>query len=63
MFKFLDFGSFNSREKINLQKIIMTTKLKFYYDLKSQPSRVLYILLNASKVPFEDHTVALQNGR
>ncbi|KAL3273241.1 hypothetical protein HHI36_014695 [Cryptolaemus montrouzieri] len=36
--------------------------LKYYYDLLSQPSRALYILLKINKIPFEACPVALRNG-
>lgn len=36
--------------------------LKLYFDLLSQPSRALYILLKQSKVPFQACPVALRNG-
>jgi len=38
----------------------MATKLKFYYDLMSQPSRALYIYLNLAKIPHEGFPVALR---
>ncbi|EAT39159.2 AAEL009020-PA [Aedes aegypti] len=34
--------------------------LKYYYDLLSQPSRALYILLEQTKIPFEKCPVALR---
>ncbi|KAL1376176.1 hypothetical protein pipiens_004474 [Culex pipiens pipiens] len=34
--------------------------LKYYYDLLSQPSRALYILLEQSKIPYERCPVALR---
>lgn len=37
--------------------------LKFYYDLMSQPSRALRILLAATKIPYQDCPVALRKGR
>nr|ARN17843.1 glutathione-S-transferase 5 [Cephus cinctus] len=36
--------------------------LKLYYDLMSQPSRVLYIFLKQCKIPFEEHKVVLKKG-
>lgn len=36
--------------------------LAYYYDLMSQPSRALYIILKMSGVQFEDCPVALRNG-
>lgn len=36
--------------------------LKLYYDLLSQPSRALYIILNKTKVPFEKCRVDLKKG-
>ncbi|XP_065165086.1 glutathione S-transferase theta-1-like [Atheta coriaria] len=36
--------------------------LKLYYDLLSQPSRSLYILLKLSKTPFEQCVVPLRQG-
>ncbi|CAG9860580.1 unnamed protein product [Phyllotreta striolata] len=36
--------------------------LKLYYDLLSQPSRSLYILLKLSKIPFEQCLVSLAKG-
>ncbi|XP_004521710.1 glutathione S-transferase theta-1 isoform X2 [Ceratitis capitata] len=36
--------------------------LKYYYDLMSQPSRALHIILKMSNVQFEDCPVALRKG-
>lgn len=36
--------------------------VKFFYDLMSQPSRALYIFLKQTKIPFEDHQIALRKG-
>ncbi|XP_045460007.1 glutathione S-transferase theta-1 [Harmonia axyridis] len=36
--------------------------LKLFYDLLSQPSRAMYILLKVSKVPFESCPVNLRGG-
>jgi len=36
--------------------------LKLYYDLLSQPSRSLYIVLKLSDIPFEQCPVPLRNG-
>uniref|UniRef100_U5EXP6 glutathione transferase n=1 Tax=Corethrella appendiculata TaxID=1370023 RepID=U5EXP6_9DIPT len=38
------------------------SKLKFYYDLLSQPSRGLYIFLNLTKIPHENKSVALRKA-
>nr|AUO28660.1 glutathione S-transferase theta [Lasioderma serricorne] len=38
------------------------TRLKFYYDLMSQPCRALYILLKINKIPFEPCLVNLRKG-
>lgn len=35
--------------------------LKLYYDLMSQPSRALYIILKKTNIPFEACPVALRN--
>lgn len=35
-------------------------KLKYYYDLMSQPSRVLWIALRLGKIPYEDCPIALR---
>ncbi|XP_055379262.1 glutathione S-transferase theta-1 [Condylostylus longicornis] len=40
----------------------MAKNLRLYYDLMSQPSRALYILLKLSKTPYEDCKVALRKG-
>lgn len=37
--------------------------LKFYYDLMSQPSRALYILLKTSKCDFESKEIRLAKGK
>uniref|UniRef100_V5H2P1 Glutathione S-transferase n=1 Tax=Anoplophora glabripennis TaxID=217634 RepID=V5H2P1_ANOGL len=36
--------------------------LKYYFDLLSQPSRSIYILLKLNDIPFEAHPVALREG-
>ena len=36
--------------------------LRLYYDLMSQPSRTLYILLNTAKCNFESKPVDLRKG-
>jgi len=36
--------------------------LKLYYDLLSQPSRALYIILKKNNIPFEPCPVALRKG-
>uniref|UniRef100_A0A182N0F0 Uncharacterized protein n=1 Tax=Anopheles dirus TaxID=7168 RepID=A0A182N0F0_9DIPT len=38
----------------------MSLGLRLYYDFLSQPSRALYILLSANKIPFERCPVALR---
>uniref|UniRef100_A0A2M4AN13 glutathione transferase n=1 Tax=Anopheles triannulatus TaxID=58253 RepID=A0A2M4AN13_9DIPT len=40
----------------------MAKSLKLYYDLMSQPSRVLWILLEKSKIPYEQCLVNLGKG-
>ncbi|XP_035772655.1 glutathione S-transferase theta-1-like [Anopheles albimanus] len=40
----------------------MAKSLKLYYDLMSQPSRVLWILLEKSKIPYERCLVNLGKG-
>ncbi|XP_050087219.1 glutathione S-transferase theta-1-like [Anopheles aquasalis] len=40
----------------------MAKSLKLYYDLMSQPSRVLWILLEKSKIPYERKLVNLGKG-
>ncbi|XP_017772038.1 PREDICTED: glutathione S-transferase theta-1-like [Nicrophorus vespilloides] len=36
--------------------------MKFYYDLLSQPCRALYIVLQASKIPYEACPIPLKTG-
>lgn len=36
--------------------------MKYYYDLLSQPSRAIYIILKLSKIPFEANEIALAKG-
>ncbi|XP_076272573.1 glutathione S-transferase theta-1-like [Rhynchophorus ferrugineus] len=36
--------------------------LKYYFDLMSQPSRALYVILKLTKIPFEPCPVALRKG-
>lgn len=36
--------------------------LKYYFDLLSQPSRAIYILLKLNNINFEAHPVALRQG-
>lgn len=36
--------------------------LKLYFDLMSQPSRALYLFLNAAKIPFEPKPIKLDRG-
>lgn len=36
--------------------------LKYYFDLLSQPSRAVFILLKLNNIPFEPHPVALKEG-
>lgn len=36
--------------------------IKFYYDVLNQSSRALYILLEASKIPFEPVQISLLKG-
>lgn len=36
--------------------------MKYYYDLMSQPSRALFIILKLSKIPFEAREIALAKG-
>nr|WCC58248.1 glutathione S-transferase [Pharsalia antennata] len=36
--------------------------LKYYFDLLSQPSRAIYILLKLNNIPFEAYPVALRQG-
>lgn len=38
------------------------TTLKYYFDLMSQPSRALYVILKLTKIPFEPCPVALRKG-
>lgn len=40
----------------------MTQPLKFYFDLLNQSSRALYILLEASKIPFEAIPISMLKG-
>lgn len=40
----------------------MKVPVRFYYDLMSQPSRALYMFLKMTKIPFEDHQIALRKG-
>lgn len=40
----------------------MASKIKFYYDLMSQPSRALYIFLNVAKIPYDGVAVAIRTG-
>ncbi|XP_055909779.1 glutathione S-transferase theta-1-like [Eupeodes corollae] len=40
----------------------MGRPISLYYDLMSQPSRALWIILKMSKAPFEDYQVALRKG-
>uniref|UniRef100_U5ESX6 glutathione transferase n=1 Tax=Corethrella appendiculata TaxID=1370023 RepID=U5ESX6_9DIPT len=40
----------------------MALKLKYYYDIMSQPSRALLIFLNVAKIPYENCPVALRKG-
>lgn len=37
--------------------------LKLYYDLMSQPSRSLYILLTHYKIPFQPIVTSIGKGR
>lgn len=37
--------------------------VKFYFDLLSQPSRALYIFLKQAKIPFDEHQIALRQGK
>lgn len=36
--------------------------LKYYFDLLSQPSRAVYILLKLNNIPFEANPVAMRQG-
>ena len=36
--------------------------IKFYYDVLNQSSRALYILLKASKVPYEAIPISILKG-
>ncbi|XP_011293522.3 glutathione S-transferase theta-3 [Musca domestica] len=38
------------------------SKVKYFYDLLSQPSRALWISLQLGKIPYEDCPVALRKG-
>lgn len=38
-------------------------KLKLYYDLLSQPSRVLYIFMRKNEIPFEPKLLNLIQGK
>lgn len=40
----------------------MRAPIKFYYDLLSQPSRALYIFMKLTKIPFDQHPVAIIKG-
>ncbi|GAB0091828.1 glutathione S-transferase theta-1 [Sergentomyia squamirostris] len=40
----------------------MSTNLKFYSNLMSQPGRSLYIVMKLAKIPFESITIALREG-
>ncbi|XP_059616294.1 glutathione S-transferase theta-1-like [Phlebotomus argentipes] len=40
----------------------MSSNLKFYSNLMSQPCRSLYIVMNLAKIPFETVTIALREG-
>ncbi|XP_031626520.1 glutathione S-transferase theta-1-like [Contarinia nasturtii] len=40
----------------------MSAPIKFYYDLLSQPSRALYIFLKQTKIPVDEHPIALRKG-
>ena len=54
---FLNFSVSFGREKRKKMS------LKFYYDLMSQPSRAMHIILKMSGVQFEDCPVALRDGK
>ncbi|TMW40149.1 hypothetical protein DOY81_014771, partial [Sarcophaga bullata] len=49
-------------EEMNLIRCPKKMSLAYYYDLMSQPSRALYIILKMSGVQFEDCPIALRNG-
>jgi len=38
------------------------TKLKYYYDLLSQPSRALWMAMKLSNIPFEEKPVSIKSG-
>jgi len=48
------------RQATNLK---MSSPIRYYYDLMSQPSRALFIIFRLSNMPFEDCVVALRNGK
>lgn len=39
------------------------TKLKYYYNLLSQPSRALYMFMKKAEIPFEGKVIDLMKGK
>lgn len=39
------------------------TKLKLYFDFLSQPSRVLYLFMKKTEIPFEAKSLNLRQGK
>lgn len=54
---------FQNIESIKVHRSKMSAPIKFYYDLLSQPSRALYIFLKLTKIPVDEHPVALRKGK
>jgi len=36
--------------------------LKFYFDLMSQPARVIYMFLKVNQIPFQECPIAIRKG-